>query len=1043
MDKKLKILLLIWILSALNINATISGSCGDNVNYTLDTSTGVLKISGTGAMKNYTVNNGTYPWFGSRGYIKSIEITNGVTSIGIKAFEWCDNLTSVTIPNSVTSIGENAFIGCYNLTFIDIPSSIESIGYDAFKYCSVITSVDIKDIEAWCGIKFSSPCSNPLYYAHNIFMNGKKIKDLTIPDGVTSIGNYAFCSCSGLTSIIIPNSVTSIGENAFSSCSGLTSLDIPNSVTSIGSSAFSGCSGLTSVTIPNSVTSIGGYAFSGCSGLNSVIIGSSVKSIGGYLFYSNKPAKVIWLTNTPPKNYTSAQGTVNYVANNNYIDLSNVTVYPFLSSMFDVDGIRYVPVSPSERTCDAIDCVYNESAEKITISETVTNKGIILTVKQVCPYTCYQNGYIKELNVNSNFKGDIVEKTFYGCVGLKKATIFNQGDISTSAFEGCTGITSATISNQGNVGERAFYGCATKGPATFIINNNGNIGSSAFEGCTGITSATISNQGDIGQKSFYGCATSGDATFIIENAGNISASAFEGCTSITSATINNQGNIGQKSFYGCSTSNLATLIINNSGYIGTSAFEGCTGITSATISNQGNVGERAFYGCATNNPATFVINNKGTILKSAFKGCTQITTAELGEEIPSIADSTFYGCSKLSDIIIPDAVTSIGTCSFSNCSSLNFAKIGIGIKTIPSYTFSGCSSLKDVQIGKNVTSIGEYVFSGCSALPKIQIPQSVTSIANYVFKECSGLKTVIMDNGDSELSLSSNGASPLFASCPLDSVYIGRNITYTTSSDKGYSPFYRNTSLRTVVITDKETEISDNEFYGCSNLQNFKVGDGVTSFGKYAFSGCSSLMSLSFGTKLQSIGQETFSDCTAVTAITSKAQTPPTCGSQALDDINKWECMLYVPEGHIADYQAADQWKEFFFVEEGEENEGSEEGGDTPIDPTDNRCATPNISFVDGKLSFSCETEGVEYVYSVIPPSAISGKGNDINLSTTYRIIVYATKEGYLSSEIATKDIDVHGFGGIRGDLNGDGVVNMPDAMFIVNKILKDKFPDE
>ena len=905
MDKKLKILLLIWILSALNINATISGSCGDNVNYTLDTSTGVLKISGTGAMKNYTVNNGTYPWFGSRGYIKSIEITNGVTSIGIKAFEWCDNLTSVTIPNSVTSIGENAFIGCYNLTFIDIPSSIESIGYDAFKYCSVITSVDIKDIEAWCGIKFSSPCSNPLYYAHNIFMNGKKIKDLTIPDGVTSIGNYAFCSCSGLSSIIIPNSVTSIGENAFSSCSGLTSLDIPNSVTSIGSSAFSGCSGLTSVTIPNSVTSIGGYAFSGCSGLNSVIIGSSVKSIGGYLFYSNKPAKVIWLTNTPPKNYTSAQGTVNYVANNNYIDLSNVTVYPFLSSMFDVDGIRYVPVSPSERTCDAIDCVYNESAEKITISETVTNKGIILTVKQVCPYTCYQNGYIKELNVNSNFKGDIVEKTFYGCVGLKKATIFNQGDISTSAFEGCTGITSATISNQGNVGERAFYGCAT------------------------------------------------------------------------------------------------------------------------------------------NNPATFVINNKGTILKSAFKGCTQITTAELGEEIPSIADSTFYGCSKLSDIIIPDAVTSIGTCSFSNCSSLNFAKIGIGIKTIPSYTFSGCSSLKDVQIGKNVTSIGEYVFSGCSALPKIQIPQSVTSIANYVFKECSGLKTVIMDNGDSELSLSSNGASPLFASCPLDSVYIGRNITYTTSSDKGYSPFYRNTSLRTVVITDKETEISDNEFYGCSNLQNFKVGDGVTSFGKYAFSGCSSLMSLSFGTKLQSIGQETFSDCTAVTAITSKAQTPPTCGSQALDDINKWECMLYVPEGHIADYQAADQWKEFFFVEEGEENEGSEEGGDTPIDPTDNRCATPNIAFVDGKLSFSCETEGVEYVYSVIPPSAFSGKGNDSVLPTTYRITVYATKEGYLSSDIATKDIDVSGFSGIRGDLNGDGVVSMPDAMFIVNKILKDKFPDE
>ena len=175
-----------------------------------------------------------------------------------------------------------------------------------------------------------------------------------------------------------------------------------------------------------------------------------------------------------------------------------------------------------------------------------------------------------------------------------------------------------------------------------------------------------------------------------------------------------------------------------------------------------------------------------------------------------------------------------------------------------------------------------------------------------------------MDNGDYDLSLSSNGSNPLFTSCPLDSVYIGRNITYNTSSSYGYSPFYRNTSLRTVVITDKETEISDNEFYGCTNLQSFAVGDGVTKFGKYAFSGCSSLKSLSFGTQLQSIGQEAFSDCTAITSIVSKVTTPPVCGAQALDDINKWDCILYVPKGYVEYYQAADQWKEFFFIEEGD-----------------------------------------------------------------------------------------------------------------------------
>ena len=99
----------------------------------------------------------------------------------------------------------------------------------------------------------------------------------------------------------------------------------------------------------------------------------------------------------------SAKGTVNYVANEQYTSLPNKTVYPFLSSMFEVDGVRYVPVSPSERTCDAIDCAYNESAENIHIGNTVTNQGISLTVKQIHPYTLYGNASIK--NVEFSFGG--------------------------------------------------------------------------------------------------------------------------------------------------------------------------------------------------------------------------------------------------------------------------------------------------------------------------------------------------------------------------------------------------------------------------------------------------------------------------------------------------------------------------------------------------------------------------------------------------------------------------------------------------------------
>ena len=210
--------------------------------------------------------------------------TRKVTCIGNYAFYSCSGLTSVTIGNSVTSIGGAAFYGCYGLTSITIPNSVTSIGDNAFLQCSP-KKIIVKDIAAWCGIKFDGPYSNPLYYAKHLYSDeDTEITNLIIPNSVTSIGNYAFRNCSGLTSVTIPNSVTSIGDDAFLGCSGLTSVSIGNSVTSIGGAAFYGCSGLTSITIPNSVTRIGEYAFRECSGLTSITIPNSVTYIGGWAF---------------------------------------------------------------------------------------------------------------------------------------------------------------------------------------------------------------------------------------------------------------------------------------------------------------------------------------------------------------------------------------------------------------------------------------------------------------------------------------------------------------------------------------------------------------------------------------------------------------------------------------------------------------------------------------------------------------------------------------------------------------------------------------
>ncbi len=158
--------------------------------------------------------------------------------------------------------------------------------------------------------------------------------------------------------------------------------------------------------------------------------------------------------------------------------------------------------------------------------------------------------------------------------------------------------------------------------------------------------------------------------------------------------------------------------------------------------------------------------------------------------------------------------------------------------------------------------------------------------------------------------------SPLFADCKLKKVYIGGNITYGTTEDEAFSPFYRNTTLESVIITDKETEISENEFYGCTGLKSITMGDGVESIGNWAFSGCASLESFKFGSGMKIIGQEAFSDCTALILLESRANMPPTCGANALDDINKWTCTLHVPQGTKSQYAAADQWKEFFFVED-------------------------------------------------------------------------------------------------------------------------------
>ncbi len=730
--------------------------------------------------------------------------------------------------------------------FLALAASVGTmLAYDA-QIGDLYYNLNAEDLTA--EVTYKSYSSSYSSYNINWDISKADIPISVIFDGqtysVTSIGDRAFCSCRGLTSVTIPNSVTSIGEGAFDGCPSLTSVTIPNSVTSVGDWAFDGDSGLTSpiynahvfvympttysgaYAIPDGIESIAGNAFYHCSGLTSITIGNSVKSIGNRAFCRCRGLTSV----TIPK-------SVNSIGDDAFYGCSGLTSVTIPNSITSIgNGAFYDCSNLTSIVWNAKNCI-DFSLNNRPFGDQITSFAFGEEVEQIPAYLCC------------------------GMSTLTSVTIGNSVTIiGSDAFSGCSGLTSVTIPNSViSIGQWAFSGCSNLTSVT-IPNNVTSIGSCAFYGCRGLTSATIGN-----------------------NVTSIGESAFYQCSSLTKVNISDVAAWCNISFHNYDANPLyyakhlflndeeiIDLVIPNSvSSIGNYAFLGCSSLTSITIGNSvTSIGEKVFDSCSSMTSA-IIGNSVTSVGKYAFSNCSSLNVVTIGNSVTRIGDLAFNGCSSLTSIVWNAKncadFTSTNTPFYYYRSSYTFTirpqiksfTFGEEVEHIPAYLCSGLYNVHSITIPNSVTSIGDFAFSECSGLTSLSIPNNVTSIGGSVFKNCRNLTTIFWN------ATNCND----FSSAPFTSAVK----LFLFGNKVEYIPAYLCSglyNLTSITIPNSVTNIGNNAFYGCSGLISVTIPDNVTSIGSSAFNICSSLTSVTIPNSVTSIGRNAFSGCSSLTSVT-------------------------------------------------------------------------------------------------------------------------------------------------------------------------------
>lgn len=516
------------------------------------------------------------------------------------------------------------------------------------------------------------------------------ISEITVSEGVTSIGNNAFHSCKAESVDLQRTSLISIGKNAFSRCTMLTSIFIPESVQSIGSEAFSLCEGLSMVELPTTLTIIPDGIFTDCALLESITIPDTVTEIGANAF---SKCTAFSLTGLP-------------------------------------DGIKSIGAAAFEN-CGRI--------EELVLPETLEHIG--------------EAAFGGTIIDKASFEGTPEKwKAIGGDCGIECEVTFPNHicDFGSSwQYDTQKHWQSCSCGKTQNEGEHTGDGdtCTVCGAALSEALGSGSIDGGLSWSLSRSGALTISGSGKMPDFSSVANAAPWDkqkdkiqSAVIESGVQSISGGAFSGCTALEKVSISDTvAQIDLNAFDGCTALAEFEVAADNK------AFSSDGGV----LFSAGKELMRCPVGKAAD---CTVPSGTVAIAGGAFKDCAKLERLVIPDSVTAIGKSAFENCAALKRITLPKSIAKLEALTFSGCAALAEITLPDGLKALGEKVFSGCAALKSVKIPAEVTVIPTEAFSGCVSLESITIPKSVSHINEHAFDGCTALKKVDYLGSDTDWS---------------------------------------------------------------------------------------------------------------------------------------------------------------------------------------------------------------------------------------------------------------------------------------------------